>query len=81
LFINYKCRKEEKKEKEKFLSSPFFPLYMSTIYKPTKRIYSVTDPFFQEGNILLRAYWLKKQVQSKQEIEWIQQETNSILSV
>ncbi|KAI8379232.1 uncharacterized protein BYT42DRAFT_613560 [Radiomyces spectabilis] len=30
------------------------------MYTPTKRIYAPNDPFFQEGNIALRAIWLER---------------------
>lgn len=53
---------------------------MSTIYRPTKRIYLPNDPFFEEGNIALRAYWLKKEAHNEHEIEMIQQEAAAALS-
>ncbi|KAG1470580.1 hypothetical protein G6F56_002601 [Rhizopus delemar] len=53
---------------------------MSTIYKPTKRFIAAEDPFFQDGNILLRGFWLKKHAQTKEEIQLIMQETDTALS-
>ncbi|KAI8641922.1 hypothetical protein BD408DRAFT_443907 [Parasitella parasitica] len=47
---------------------------MSTIYIPQKRIYAPNDPFFDEGNIALRAIWLQKQAQSEFELDMIKEE-------
>lgn len=52
---------------------------MSTIYIPQKRIYAPNDPFFEEGNIALRAIWLKKQAVSDAEVNMIQQEQEDLL--
>jgi hypothetical protein len=51
---------------------------MSTIYIPQKRIYATNDPFFEEGNIALRAIRLKKQAESDSEIDMIQQEETEL---
>lgn len=47
---------------------------MSTIYIPKKRIYAPEDPFFEEGNIALRAIWLARHAASEVEINMIQEE-------
>ncbi|KAG2205359.1 hypothetical protein INT47_007144 [Mucor saturninus] len=52
---------------------------MSTIYIPQKRIYAPNDPFFEEGNIALRALWLKRQAASDAEVHMIQQEQQDLL--
>ncbi|KAI8390336.1 hypothetical protein BD560DRAFT_380679 [Blakeslea trispora] len=51
---------------------------MSPIYKPTKIIYAPHDPFFQEGNIALRAIWLLQQASSEQEIQSISEEATQL---
>lgn len=51
---------------------------MSTIYLPKKRIYAANDPFFEEGNIALRAIWLKKQAESEYEVDMIQEELTEL---
>jgi K+-sensing histidine kinase KdpD len=48
------------------------------IYIPQKRIYAANDPFFEEGNIALRAIWLKRQAQSDVEVDLIQQEVTEL---
>lgn len=51
---------------------------MSTIYTPKKRIYAPDDPFFEEGNIALRAIWLQKQAQSEIEYNMIKEEASNL---
>ncbi|KAI9488764.1 hypothetical protein BDB00DRAFT_29862 [Zychaea mexicana] len=48
------------------------------LYTPCKHIYPPNDPFFQEGNIALRAYWLERDAKSEREIALIRQEANSL---
>lgn len=65
----------ERKRVKQFFAFFFFSLRdMSTIYIPQKRIYAPNDPFFEEGNIALRAIWLAKQAESELEIDMIQEE-------
>lgn len=52
---------------------------MTTIYIPQKRIYAPNDPFFEEGNIALRAIWLKRQAESDLEVDMIQHEQEELL--
>lgn len=56
----------------------FILFYMSTTYIPKKRIYAANDPFFEEGNIALRAIWLKKQAESEYEVDMIQEELTEL---
>lgn len=51
---------------------------MSTIYNPKKRKYAQNDPFFEEGNIALRAFWLQKEAQSQLEIDMIIEQANNL---
>lgn len=53
---------------------------MSTIYIPQKRIYAPNDPFFEEGNIALRAIWLARQAKSEVEVDMIQEEALELTS-
>lgn len=52
---------------------------MTTIYIPQKRVYAPNDPFFEEGNIALRAIWLKRQAESDLEVDMIQHEQEELL--
>lgn len=57
----------------------FFVVYsMSTIYRPKKRKYPQNDPFFEEGNVALRAFWLRKEATSQAEIEMITEQTDNV---
>lgn len=48
------------------------------IYTPQKRLYAPDDPFFQEGNIALRAIWLARDAESEHEIDMIREQADSI---
>lgn len=80
-------KKRKKRETKNFRISLFYlnlylsrnmpkitPTMTNRVYIPHKRIYAPNDPFFTEGNIELRAIWLKKQAQSDLEVDIIQQE-------
>jgi predicted alpha/beta-fold hydrolase len=51
---------------------------MSTIYTPRKVIYAPNDPFFEEGNIAIRAVLLQREAQSSIEIDMIEQEATDL---
>lgn len=51
---------------------------MFSLYKPTKVIRDVTDPFFEEGNIAIRAYWLERDARSDQDIAIIREEASML---
>ena len=53
--------------------------FMSSIYTPRKRRREANDPFFEEGNIALRAIWLNKQARSQMELDMIQEEVTELL--
>ncbi|KAG2222716.1 hypothetical protein INT45_011204, partial [Circinella minor] len=46
------------------------------LYKPQKIIYQPNDPFFEEGNIALRAYWLERDAENERDVALIRQEAN-----
>ncbi|CAO3642504.1 unnamed protein product [Mucor hiemalis] len=70
----------KRKEKSQTIFCFFSLRDMSTIYIPQKRIYAPNDPFFEEGNIALRAIWLAKQAESELEIDMIQEEALDLTS-
>ena len=47
-----------------------------SLYKPHKVIYQPNDPFFEEGNIALRAYWLERDAENERDAALIRQEAN-----
>jgi predicted alpha/beta-fold hydrolase len=51
---------------------------MSTIYTPKKIIYAPNDPFFEEGNIAIRAILLQREARSATEIDMIEQEATDL---
>lgn len=51
---------------------------MFSLYKPTKVIRDSNDPFFEEGNIAIRAYWLERDARSEQDIAIIRQEASML---
>ncbi|ORZ25682.1 hypothetical protein BCR42DRAFT_485809 [Absidia repens] len=48
-------------------------MYHSASYRPTKRIFSCTDDFFNEGNIALRAYWLERDAATEHDTSLIRE--------
>lgn len=48
------------------------------LYTPTKVIYKPSDPFFNEGNIALRAYWLQRDAVDRHNAELIREEATRL---
>lgn len=51
---------------------------MSTIYTARKVIFTHNDPFFEEGNIAIRAILLQREARSEREIDMIEQEATDL---